>query len=212
MQKNIRFLVLLLLLPILTGCASRQSPAQTVEAELPTPSPTPTPAPVRFAAAVVPGDTEELCLVLEPGETALLDSLPALRRVDASGSECREELCAWGLAHPEVELCYTVPVPGLGLVENGTERLDLTALRPEQIEEAAEALRLLPKLQELQLAAGEEGLSLEEAYQKADELDEAAFSSENLTTTFQRTTDGKAKAMIVPIGAPPKFFLRVKVK
>ena len=40
----------------------------------------------------------------------------------------------------------------------------------------------------------------------------AAFSSENLTTTFQRTTDGKAKATIVPIGAPPKFFLRVKMK
>ena len=59
-----------------------------------------------------------------------------------------------------------------------------------------------------------EGARLAEALcvEGADELDEAAFSSENLTTTFQRTTDGKAKAMIVPIGAPPKFFLRVKVK
>lgn len=59
-----------------------------------------------------------------------------------------------------------------------------------------------------------EGARLAEALcvEGADELDEAAFSSENLTTTFQRTTDGKAKAMIVPIEAPPKFFLRVKVK
>jgi len=46
----------------------------------------------------------------------------------------------------------------------------------------------------------------------ATELDEAAFSSDGLSVTLQRTADGKAKATVVPDGAPPAFFLRVKVK
>ena len=43
-------------------------------------------------------------------------------------------------------------------------------------------------------------------------LNDAAFSSEGLTVTLQRTADGKAKATVTPAGTPPTFFLRVKVK
>ena len=46
----------------------------------------------------------------------------------------------------------------------------------------------------------------------AAELNESAFSSEGLTVTLQRTTDGKAKATVTPDGTPPVFFMRVKVK
>ena len=46
----------------------------------------------------------------------------------------------------------------------------------------------------------------------ATELSEAAFSSNGLSVTLRRTADGKAKATVVPDGAPPAFFLRVKVK
>lgn len=46
----------------------------------------------------------------------------------------------------------------------------------------------------------------------ATALDESLFSSEGLSVTLDRTADGKAKAMVVPDGAPPAFFLRVKVK
>ena len=46
----------------------------------------------------------------------------------------------------------------------------------------------------------------------ATELNESAFSSEGLSFTFQRTTDGKAKATVTPVSSPPSFFLRVKVK
>jgi len=46
----------------------------------------------------------------------------------------------------------------------------------------------------------------------ATELNEAAFSSEGLSVTLERTNDGKAKATIMPDGTPPAFFLRVKVK
>ena len=46
----------------------------------------------------------------------------------------------------------------------------------------------------------------------AAELRESAFSSEELTVALERTADGKAKATVAPDGAPPAFFIRVKVK
>ena len=46
----------------------------------------------------------------------------------------------------------------------------------------------------------------------ATELNEAAFFSEGLTVNLQRTTDGKAKATVTPVGSPSSFFMRVKVK
>ena len=46
----------------------------------------------------------------------------------------------------------------------------------------------------------------------ATELNEAAFSSEVLSFSLQRTIDGKAMATVTPAGSPPLFFLRVKVK
>ena len=46
----------------------------------------------------------------------------------------------------------------------------------------------------------------------AAELKESAFSSEGLTVTLERTAEGKAKATVSPDGAPPTFFLRVKVE
>ena len=46
----------------------------------------------------------------------------------------------------------------------------------------------------------------------ASELNESAFSSERLTVTLERTSDGKAKAIVTPDGAPATFFMRVKMK
>ena len=51
----------------------------------------------------------------------------------------------------------------------------------------------------------------------AASLDEAAFTSNGLTVTFERTTDGKARAVVTPPNdengdAPATFFMRVKVK
>jgi len=44
------------------------------------------------------------------------------------------------------------------------------------------------------------------------ELNESSFTSEGLSVTLVRTADGKAKATVTPDGAPPAFFMRVKVK
>ena len=46
----------------------------------------------------------------------------------------------------------------------------------------------------------------------ATELKESLFLPEGLTVTLERTADGKTKATVTPGGAPPAFFLRVKVK
>jgi hypothetical protein len=59
-----------------------------------------------------------------------------------------------------------------------------------------------------------EGARLAEALgvEGATELKESAFSSEGLSVTLDRTANGKAKATVTPDGAPPAFFLRVRVK
>ena len=46
----------------------------------------------------------------------------------------------------------------------------------------------------------------------AADLNKSAFTSEELSVTLERTADRKAKATITSDGAPPAFFLRVKVK
>ena len=46
----------------------------------------------------------------------------------------------------------------------------------------------------------------------AVELDESAFSSDGLNVRLGRTADGKAKVTVAPAGAPPSFFLRVRVE
>lgn len=46
----------------------------------------------------------------------------------------------------------------------------------------------------------------------AAELSESAFSSEGLSFPLQRADDGKVKVPVTPVGLPPAFFMRVKVK
>ena len=169
------------LLLLLAGCAGPAAPA-ILPAETPSPSPSPaptpspSPVPLAFAAGDVTWDTEELTLTLQPGECSLLDSLPQLRRLDARGSACWEEIYAWSLLHPEVETSYTVDLPGLGPVESGVESLDLTGLSRDEILEGAEDLPFLPALRELALPAGEEGLDLEQAIALAELLPDTVLS------------------------------------
>ena len=59
-----------------------------------------------------------------------------------------------------------------------------------------------------------EGARLAEALgiEGAAELKESAFSSDGQTVSISRTTDGKAKATVVPDGKTAAFFLRVRMK
>ena len=207
MQKRIILSLALLLAILLCGCAGEtpagepaaNSPAaQAAEPEptpTPEPTPSPSPAPVVFAAGAAPWDSRELELALEEGETALLDELPLLERLDARESACFEEIWLWSQSHPEVEVLYTVPLPGLGKIESGTESLDLTALAAGEIQEAAPLLCYLPRLRELALPAGEEGLSLEQAMDIARALPETVVAYP--FTIYGEETDLSATELVL---------------
>lgn len=110
---------------------------------------------VEFAQEKVPADATELTMVLQPGETALLDMLPDLSYADLRGSECYEEIALWAQAHPNVELDYTISFPEGTVAENDTKRLDLSRLSSEDIPAAVELMAYLPELEELVLLPGE---------------------------------------------------------
>ena len=112
-------------------------------------------APVVFAAGSVPADTAELRLPLGEGETALLDSLPALTAADFSGSANEEEIAAWARAHPEVECFYTVTLPDGTVLDSGVRSVDLRDKSPAECEALAPKLALLPALKSVRL--GSEG-------------------------------------------------------
>ena len=190
MRKIPTACLLCLLILLLAGCAGpgasgvQQDAApgqgnadvQATAEPTPPPTPSPSPDPVVFAAGEAAWDTEELEMTLQPGETALLDSLSRLRVLDTRGSVCYRELCAWSKEHPEVEVLFSVPVPGLGELDSDTETLDLTEKKPEEILKATESLGYLPKLRELRLPAGEEGLDLDQALSVAEKLPEAVIA------------------------------------
>ena len=185
--------LLCFLILLLAGCAGPAAPgvhenaaagqvntevgaAEAAETAAPPPTPSPSPDPTLFAAGEAAWDTEELEMTLQPGETALLDSLSQLKALDARGSACYEELLAWSREHPEVEVRFTVPVPGLGDLDSDTETLDLTEKSPEEILKAADSLTYLPQLRELSLPAGEEGLDLDQALSIAEKLPDTVIA------------------------------------
>lgn len=110
---------------------------------------------IEFAQGKVRADVTELTMVLQPGETALLDMLPELQFADLRGSQSYEELMLWAEAHPDVDVKYTVSFPEGTVVENDVKRLDLSKLSPEDIPEAVELMAYLPELTELVLMPGE---------------------------------------------------------
>ena len=83
---------------------------------------------VDFEDKDVPVEKTEVSLVLQPGETAKLDELPALERADLSGSECYDEIIAWQAAHPDVEVIYTVTFPDGTTADNSAQSLTLGAI------------------------------------------------------------------------------------
>ena len=57
-----------------------------------------------------------------------------------------------------------------------------------------------------------QGLAAALGVEGATELATSVFTSDGLSVTLERTADGKAKATVAPDGAPPSFFIRVKLR
>ena len=154
-QRNFLILIpLLALCLLLAGCSVKPAITQTPIA----PTPEPTPAPVHFAAGDVQPAAEQLNMRLRSGETALLDTLSALKSVDLSGSENEEEAANWAMAHPGVASRYTVTLPNGTVLGSDTQSVDLSGMSAAECEQAARKLALLPALEKVKL--GSEGGSL----------------------------------------------------
>ena len=108
---------------------------------------------VRFSAGVFPADSESISVVLESGETALLDEFEALRSADLSGSTCYDEILAWSASHPDVSVTYTVTFPNGNTYGNGDKAVDLSGLSHEQTTQAITLLSYLPEVSSIDLGS-----------------------------------------------------------
>ncbi len=129
---------------------------------------------VRFEGGSFPESSTEISLVLQEGESALLDRFSALERADLSGSQCYEEIFAWAQAHPEVDTRYTVAFPGGETAENTDKSLELSELS-SQSGELNELLGWLPALERVELSGA---LEPEELQALTRALPEIRFSYE----------------------------------
>ena len=89
-----------------------------------------------------PEDSTSIALVLEEGETQLLDRLSLLEQADFSGSECIEELYTWAKANPQVKVSYTVTMPDGTVLDNTAKSVDLSKLSGEEVRRWADELGL----------------------------------------------------------------------
>ena len=155
---------ILLLSALLCLCACSAPPAAE---PTPEPSPEPTPEPVVFACGSFDSDSEILALVLEEGETALLEQFPDLKEIDLTGSRCLDEILSYRDAHPEVRVIFDAQLPDGTVLPHDAVSADLSALRHGEVKETVKLLRLLPELREIDLGErpeepGEDELSWED--------------------------------------------------
>ncbi len=110
---------------------------------------------------------------------------------------------------PNAWLSHALDAPGL-MAKAALASEDIVIESVEPSGTAAGAFDLVVNIAYAEIG---EGARLAEALgeKSATGLNESAFSSEGLIVTLERTTDRKTKATVTADGAPPTFFLRVKV-
>ena len=149
-KTAIYLLSLLCLCVFLTGCGAES--AEKAE-------------PVRFANAPelqVDETTTELTVVLQSGETQLLERLPGLEACDFSGSECLDEISLWAESHPDVDVYYTLSLPDGTVLDTRSKSADLSQMSGADIRKASELLGCLPKLSSINLGKERSSVSWED--------------------------------------------------
>ena len=112
------------------------------------------PSGVTLSSGTYAETTEDLTAVVTAEDLALLDTFPALRSADFSGSTCYEDIIAWAEAHPAVSVRYTVSLPDGQTADNAVTTLDLSEMNAADAGAAAALLRYLPKLTLVDLGVG----------------------------------------------------------
>lgn len=157
--KNLYLLcICLLFVLMLGGCAARTTeptlPPATEEPE-PTPEPTPTPAPdVVLGERTCDPDTRDLLIFSEEEYRDILEKAPLFPELESIRLNCGlgtvERVTELRERYPALQLYYNLTLKD-ELVPWLTEQLDLSALDPEELPEAAAILPLLPRLRTVQL-------------------------------------------------------------
>ncbi len=159
------------------------------------PAPAPVSAPVEqpkdensvaLSSGVYSKDTDTLTAVVNTSDLALLDSFPALRTADFSGSNCYEELLSWATTHPNVNVRYTVTLPDGQTLANDTSAVNLASMDPSLIPQAAALLKYLPGLQSVDLGVAQPGAAI-----SADTLSAISAASPNASIHYAMSLLGR---------------------
>jgi len=147
--------------------------------------------PIEFTCGKFHPTTEELSISVSAEEIPLLDGFEALRTVDFTDSRCYEEITAWADANPDVKVLCTVPMPDGSSVQLLTETLDLSGLSNDMLQPMSDAMKLLPRLKEVDLgkpSGTDKDLSFEDlAWLRADNPSLRIISEEYSFQVFGQT-------------------------
>ena len=112
---------------------------------------------VALSSGNYPKDTVALTAVVTPADLALLDSFPALRSADFSGSSCYSEIFSWAEQHPDVQVTYTVTLPNGTVLPSSAETVDLSGLNAADAAQTAHLLSYLPNVKTVNLGTAQAG-------------------------------------------------------
>ena len=84
-------------------------------------------------------------------DLGLMENFTDLRRADFLDSSCYQEIAAWATEHPEIEVIYSVPLPGGRSARSDAKELDLSWLTTDDIDAVSMALQYLPQVRNLRL-------------------------------------------------------------
>ena len=115
---------------------------------------------VALSSGVYQKDIDTLTAVVNTSDLALLDSFPALRTADFSGSNCYEEILSWAATHPNVNVRYTVTLPDGQTLGNDAAAVNLSTMDPSLLPQAASLLKYLPNLQSIDLGVAQGGAAV----------------------------------------------------
>lgn len=138
-------------------------------AESPVEPETPAVSVVELSSGSFSADVEQLSVILEEDDIALLDEFTDLKAADFSGSTCEEAIYEWHLSHPSVDVTYTVTLPDGTRCDNRLQTLDLSAMSSEAAISYIPVLPRFEELEELTLADedAENGITPDEAVEFA---------------------------------------------
>lgn len=109
---------------------------------------------VEFVNGEIDEDASSISIVINEGETALLDAFPNLSSADLSGSSCYDEIASWAAANPDVSVRYTIELPDGQLVENSAQEIDLSSISAANADSTVSLLRHLPELKSIKCGEG----------------------------------------------------------